>query len=110
MKKIIEFIKKYKTQILIVLTVLFFFRTCSNSTQVRKLEKTKIENQHTIDSLNGVINEQKDTITKISDVIKAEKIKLHMEYNNWITPQDRTKQLIELHKIVNKNINELQKD
>jgi hypothetical protein len=110
MKKVIEFIKKYKTQILIIFLVLFFFRSCSNSTQVRRLEKSKSENQHSIDSLIGVINGQKDTINKISEVIRMEKIKLHSEYDNWISQKNRSPQLMELHFVVKNKLKELQKD
>jgi hypothetical protein len=109
MKKLFEFIKKHKTPILIFLVVMFFFRSCGNSTKVRRLEKNKVENGLIIDSLYTIINTQKDTINNIPEIIRLEKIKIHMTYNSWITPQDRHRQLIELQKIVNKNIDELQK-
>ena len=44
MKKLIELIKTYKLEILIFLTVIFFFRSCSNSTKVGKLEKIQKQN------------------------------------------------------------------
>jgi hypothetical protein len=62
-----------------------------------------------IDSLTNVINGQKDTINKISEVIRIEKIKVHSEYDNFISSKDRGDQLMELHMIVKKNIKELQK-
>ncbi len=90
MKKIIELIKTYKLQVLIFLTVIFFFRSCSNSSKVSKLEK--IEKQHVavIDSL------------KIAH--KNEKIAIHSFYDNWITQKDRGPQLMELHFIVKENL------
>ena len=90
MKKLIELIKTYKLQILIFLTVIFFFRSCSNSSKVDKLEKITKQNVATIDSL------------KIAH--KNEKIKIHGFYDNWITQKDRGLQLMELHLIVKENL------
>jgi hypothetical protein len=90
MKKLIELIKTYKLQILIFLTVIFFFRSCSNSSKVDKLEKIEKRNIVTIDSL------------KVAH--KNEKIKIHSFYDNWITQKDRGPQLMELHFIVKENL------
>jgi hypothetical protein len=90
MRKLIELIKTYKLQILIFLTVIFFFRSCSNSSKVSKLEKIEKENIATIDSL------------KIAH--KKEKIEIHSFYDNWITQKDRGPQLMELHFIVKENL------
>lgn len=109
MKKVIEFIKKYKIYILTSLFVIFFIRSCSKSGQVRKLEKLKTENENLIDSLNFIIKGQKDTINNISEVIRMEKIKVHTDYDNYISERDRGEQLMELHKIVKQNLKELQK-
>jgi hypothetical protein len=109
MKNFIEFVKKYKIHILSSLLFIFFFRSCINSGQVRKLEKVETENNKTIDSLNSVIKGQKDTINNISEVIRLEKIKVHTEYDNYISERDRGEQLMELHKVVKQNLKELQK-
>jgi hypothetical protein len=90
MKKLIELIKTYKLQILIFLTIIFFFKSCSNSSKVSKLEKTKNQNVSMIDSL------------KIAH--KNEKIAIHGFYDNWITQKDRGPQLMELHLIVKENL------
>jgi hypothetical protein len=90
MKKLIELIKTYKLEILIFLTVIFFFRSCSNSTKVGKLEKIVKQNTSTIDSL------------KVAH--KKEKIAIHGFYDNWITQKDRGPQLMELHLIVKDNL------
>ncbi len=90
MKKLIELIKTYKLQILIFLTVIFFFRSCSNSSKVTKLEKIQKQNVSMIDSL------------KITH--KNEKIAIHSFYDNWITQKDRGPQLMELHFIVKENL------
>jgi hypothetical protein len=90
MKKLIELIKTYKLQILIFLTVIFFFRSCGNSSKVDKLEKIEKRNVATIDSL------------KVAH--KNEKIGIHSFYDNWITQKDRGPQLMELHFIVKENL------
>ena len=90
MKKLIDLIKTYKLQILVVLTLFFFFRSCSNSSKVTKLEK--IEKQY---------------ITKFDSIRiahKNEKIAIHSFYDNWITQKDRGPQLMELHFIVKENL------
>jgi len=90
MKKLIELVKTYKLQILIFLTIIFFFKSCSNSSKVSKLEKNEKQNIFTIDSL------------KTSH--KNEKIAIHSFYDNWITQKDRGPQLMELHLIIKGNL------
>ena len=90
MKKLIDLIKTYKLQIFIVLTFFFFFRSCSNSSKVTKLEKI-----------------QKQNIAKYDSVViahKNEKIAIHSFYDNWITQKDRGSQLMELHFIVKEKL------
>ena len=90
MKKLIELIKTYKFQILIFLTVIFFFKSCSNSSKVGKLEKNEKQYVFTIDSLKTAH--------------KNEKIAIHSFYDNWITQKDRGPQLMELHLIIKGNL------
>jgi hypothetical protein len=90
MKKLIELIKTYKLQILIFLTIIFFFKSCSNSSKVTKLEKIEKQNVSMIDSLKTAH--------------KKEKIAIHSFYDNWITQKDRGPQLMELHFIVKENL------
>ncbi len=108
MKKIIEFVKTYKIYILSSLLFIFFVRSCGKSNDVRRLEKVKTKNELTIDSLTTLINGQKDTINNISEVIRLEKIKVHREYDNYISSKDRGEQLMELHGVVKRNIKELE--
>ena len=84
-------------------------RSCIKSGEVRKMEKLNNKNTELIDSLTKVVNGQKDTINNISEVIRLEKIKVHAEYDNYISEKDRGDQLMELHRIVKQNIKELQK-
>ena len=90
MKKLIELIKTYKLQILIFLTVIFFFRSCINSSKVTKLEKIQKQNVSMIDSLKTTH--------------KNEKIAIHSFYDNWITQKDRGPQLMELNFMVKENL------
>jgi hypothetical protein len=109
MKNFIELVKKYKLYILSALFVIFFFRSCSKSGQVNKLEKTEIKKEKVIDSLSNVIKNQEYTINNISEVIRLEKIKVHTDYDNYISGKDRGEQLMELHMKVKQNIKDLQK-
>ena len=109
MKNLLETIKKYQTYILTFLFVIFLFRSCSKSSNVKKLEKTNANNTHVIDSLNSVILNQNESINNISEVVRVEKIKVHMQYDNYISSKDRGEQLMELHMIVKKNIKDLEK-
>lgn len=109
MKNIIEFVKKYKIHILSTLLLIFFMRSCIKSSEVRKLNKVKTENEKTVDSLNLLVDGQKDTINNISEVIRMEKLKVHRYYDNYISEKDRDKQLMELHKVVKNNIKDLEK-
>lgn len=109
MKKVIEFVKKFKIHILGTLLFIFFMRSCIKSGEVRKLEKVKIQNEVMIDSLTSLVNGQKDTINNISEVIRQEKLKVHREYDNYISSKDRGPQLMDLHMVVKKNIQELEK-
>ncbi len=109
MKNFIELLKKYKLYILSALFVIFFFRSCSKSGQVNKLEKTEIKKEKVIDSLSNVIKSQEYTINNISEVIRLEKIKVHTDYDNYISGKDRGEQLMEFHMKVKQNIKDLQK-
>jgi len=101
MEKVKEFIKTYKIQLLVTLTLIFCFRSCVNSRKVDDLEKLKTQNEEKIDSLQSV--------TKVmEDSIKNEKIKIHTFYDNWISEKNRSPQLMELHFLVKNNLKELQ--
>jgi hypothetical protein len=81
--KFIELLKIYKVYILAGLLVIFFFRSCSKSTQVRKNDKVVTEKEMIID-------------------------RIHSEYDNYISEKDRGEQLMELHMMIKKNLKELQ--
>lgn len=107
MKKFIELVKKYKVYILASFLVIFFFRSCIKSSQVRKTDKVIVGKDYVIDSLNNVIKTQKDTINDFPEILRQEKLNIHMEYDNWISARDRSPQLMLLHGIVKENIKEI---
>lgn len=109
MKGLIEIIKKYKVYILTGLMLIFFFRSCSKSTSVRKSDKLITEKEVIIDSLVNVINLKNSKIDSFPEIIRIEKINIHLEYDNWISERDRGKQLMELHSLIKNNVKELQK-
>jgi len=108
--KFIELLKKYKVYILTVLLVIFFIRSCSKSTQVRKGSDEIIGNKMVIDSLENVIKDQKSTINAFPEVLRQEKIKVHSGYDDYISKKDRGKQLMELHMIIKDNIKALENE
>ncbi len=102
MKKFIELVKKYKVYILSVLLLIFFFKSCSKSTDIKKLDKLSTTQKFQIDSLSKKLD-------SIPEIIRVDKINIHLEYDEWISSKDRGSQLMELHSIVKNNIKELQK-
>ena len=62
-----------------------------------------------VDSLENVISVQKKTIDNIPNLIIDEKIKVHTEYDNYISGKNRSEQLMELHMLVKDNIKKLEK-
>jgi hypothetical protein len=102
MKKFIELVKKYKVYILSGLLLIFFFKSCSKSTDIKKLDKLSTTQKIQLDSLNSKID-------SIPEIIRVEKINIHLEYDEWISSKDRGSQLMELHSIVKNNIKDLQK-
>ena len=109
MKNIINLIKKYKLYILGGLLVIFYFRSCQKSTEIRKLNKLDGKKVEMIDSLNNVINQKQEKIDSFPEKIRIEKINIHLEYDSWISSKDRGQQLMKLHQVVKDNIKELQK-
>ena len=106
--KLLELIKKYKVYILGVLLIFFFFRSCSKSTQARKMGNKVTQNETIIDSLKNVINDADMVFNEFPELLRTEKIKIHTIYDNYISEKDRGGQLMELHIIIKKNIKELQ--
>jgi hypothetical protein len=102
MKKFIELVKKYKIYILSVLLIFFFFKSCGKSTDIKRLERITETQKKELNSLNNKLD-------SIPEIIRVEKINIHLDYDNWISSKDRGQQLMELHQIVKTNIKDLQK-
>lgn len=109
MKNFVGLLKKYKVYILTGFLLIFFFRSCVKSSQIKKSDKVIINKENVIDSLNSVIKEKEEKLDSIPEIIRVEKINIHLEYDNWISSKDRGQQLMELHSVVKNNIKELQK-
>lgn len=110
MKKIIEFLTKHRVKLLSFLVILLLFRSCNKSSQLKRLNKEKSQDTLTIDSLNYIIKNQRDTINGFPQKIKTEKHKIHSEYDNWISEKNRGQQLMELHFVVKNKLKELQEE
>ena len=102
MKKFIELLKKYKIYILSILLLFFFFKSCGKSTDIKRLERITETQKKELDSLNNKLD-------SIPEIIRVEKINIHLDYDSWISSKDRGQQLMELHQIVKTNIKDLQK-
>jgi hypothetical protein len=109
MKKIIELLKKYKIYILGILLVVFFMRSCSRGVTISKMGKVDVTQIDKIDSLNGVITTKTQKIDSFPEFLRLEKLNIHMDYDHFISKQDRGEQLMELHMVVKDNIKQLQK-
>jgi len=102
MKKIIDFIKNYKSYILGILLLFFFFKSCGKTGEIKNLSKQVYDQEKIIDSLTQKLD-------SVPEIIRVEKINIHFEYDEWISSRDRGEQLMELHRVVKNNIKLLQK-
>ena len=109
MKKFIDLVKKYKVYILAILLLFYFFRSCSKSTTIKKLTRDVDNNNLVVDSLENEIKLRQQKIDSVPEIMRIEKINIHLEYDEWISSKDRGQQLMELHPIVKNNIKKLQK-
>ena len=109
MKKFIDLVKKYKVYILVILLLFYFFRSCSKSTTIKKLTREVDNNGLVVDSLENEIKLRQQKIDSLPEIMRIEKINIHLEYDEWISSKDRGQQLMELHSIVKNNVKNLQK-
>jgi hypothetical protein len=97
MENIIEFLKKHKTKLLVILVVFLFFKSCGGSRDVKVLEKkyeTELENinkQNEIDKSKSYKQGQIDALnTVIDDVSKINRPPVLMDlHNKWINDRDK---------------------
>lgn len=102
MKKIIELVKKYKVYILSALLVFSFFRSCTKSTDNKKLQKSTVELQKTVNSYESKID-------SFPEILRKEKLFIYLSLDDTISRVDRGSQLMGLHKIIKDSIKSLQK-
>jgi len=109
MKNFINLIKKYKLYVLSGLLVILFFRSCQKSVEIKNLSRNGVVTIDHIDSLETIITQKQQRIDSIPELIRVVKINIHIEYDSWVSGQNRGQQLMELHPIIKNNIKELQK-
>ena len=99
MENIIEFLKKHKVKLLIVLVVIFFFKSCGGSRDLRNLEKKHKSELETIVKSNELDQNKKykegqiDAFNVvIDDVSKIDRPPVLMNlHNKWISDRDKLK-------------------
>jgi len=101
MKKIIELVKKYKVYILGILFLLFFFKSCSKSTNIKKLERTNVE-------LQDKVNSYESKIDSFPEKLRKEKLSIYLSLDDTISRVDRGPQLMGLHKMIKDSVKSLQ--
>jgi len=108
--KILEYAKKYKIYILSALLLIFFFKSCGKSRTIGKLEKENKNVYSVVDSLKLDINSKQAKIDSFPEILRKEKLSIHLMYNDTISQLDRTSQTMWLQKnITLPSIKELQK-
>ncbi len=98
--KLVELIKKYKIYILSFLVVIFFFKSCGKSRTIAKLEKNQKHHPELIDSLEQTIAIKRSEIDAFPEVLRKEKLSIHLMYNDTISKLDRTPQTMWLQKSI----------
>ena len=93
MKNFITFIKKYKIYILSTLLIIFFFKSCGKSREIKRLEKSISTLKYESDSTS----KHKDSVILIIKNKHYDDLEL---IDSWIKQKDRGPQLMELHPIV----------
>ena len=103
LKPLIDFIKLHAVKILAALLMITYIGSCNKGRNVRKLEKKNIELSSQIDSLKHITS-------GFDEILRTEKLKIHQEYDLWISKKDRGEQLMDLHtNFVKPRIQELSK-
>jgi hypothetical protein len=102
-KPLINFIEIHAVKILSVLLFITWIGSCNKGRNVSKLEKKNSNLTHEVDSLRGLTKNFPETL-------RVEKLKIHQEYDLWISKKDRGEQLMDLHtNFVKPRIQELSK-
>jgi hypothetical protein len=103
LKPLIDFVKTHAVKILVSLLVITYIGSCNKGRSVRKLEKKNTQLEVQVDSLKSVTSD-------FNEVLRIEKLRIHQEYDLWISKKDRGEQLMDLHtNVVKPKIEELSK-
>jgi PBP1b-binding outer membrane lipoprotein LpoB len=90
--KVLDFLKKYKVHVLATLLLILFFRSCGKSRTITKLEKDKKQNVEAIDSLESLISVKNAKIDSFPEILRKEKLAIHLMYNDTMSKMIRTPQ------------------
>jgi hypothetical protein len=103
LKPLLDFTKIHAVKILTGLLILTYVGSCNKGKSVRKLEKQNNELTTQVDSLRSVTS-------GFGEILRIEKLKIHQDYDLWISKKDRGEQLMDLHtNFVKPKIQELSK-
>lgn len=78
MKKILEFLNKYGTLIIIIMSVLVFFNTCGTKSSIEKVSKRQDKLEKIIDTTNVILS-QKISSEKMDILLKINAIEVERE-------------------------------
>jgi len=109
MKKVKEFIVKYKMYILSLFLLIFFFKSCSKSSEIRKLNKEISVKNSVTDSLESIIKVKVGYIDSFPEKLRIEKLNIYLSLDDTISRVDRTPQLMGLHKMIKDSVKSFQK-
>lgn len=109
MEKLKSLVLQYKVHILIGLVVIMFFRGCSKSRSISRLEKQEIANIEKIDSLTNVVDIQDGLIKSFPQVLRDEKLSVYLGLDDKISRMDRKPQMMRLHATIKDSILVLKK-
>tara|TARA_Y100000389_G_C17157982_1_gene362924 strand:- start:1 stop:330 length:330 start_codon:yes stop_codon:yes gene_type:complete len=109
MKKVKEFIVKYKLYILSAFLLIFFFKSCSKSSEIRKLNKEISIKNNVTDSLENINKIQRRYIDSFPEKLRVEKLNIYLSIDDTISRVDRTPQLMGLHKMWKDSVKSFQK-
>ena len=76
------FYKKHVNRIIVVIFILFLFKSCQSCSRKRQLEYTSYQTEQKIDSLNGVIDSCKYVISHQQDSINRYKFEISVIQDN----------------------------
>lgn len=109
MNKLIELLKKYKFYIVLVFAFLFYFKSCSKSRTISKMEISEKQMVQELDSITNIVKQQRAKIDSFPEILRTEKMKCYLGLDDKISRLDRKPQMMKLHATIKDSILVLQK-